>query len=169
LVLLHHLARRKRPGAHETLIKLISTDQRALRQMLGRIAERDPGAKQWAEDRQLFLDMADPWALIDPGEHGRPPIEERAVADLLGAGWALAFDGGLPRESWTSRAEDWLSCATKSGRCRSVLLEVLVCGGARRAGVLADLYAMAGRIEYHEAIGHLLLQKITRAYGVELA
>lgn len=169
LVRLHHLARRKRPGAHETLIKLISTDQRALRQMLGRIADREPSVNQWEEDRRLFLDMADPWALIDPGERGRPLIDERSVADLLGAGWALAFDGVLPRESWTTRAEEWLSCAVESDRHRGALLEGLVRGGASYPGVLADLYGMAGQIERHETIGHLLLQKITHAYGVELA
>ena len=113
--------------------------------------------------------MADPWALIGPGEHGRPLIEEHTVADLLGAGWALAFDGVLARQCWASRAEEWLGCATESDRCRSVLLEVLVRGGASGAGVLADLYAMAGQTEYHDAIGQLLLRKITRAYGVELA
>lgn len=168
LVRLHHLARRKRLGAHETLIGLISADPRALRQMLGRISERDPKARQWEEDRRLFLDMADPWALIEPGEQGRPLIDELPVANLLRVGWALVFDGVLPNESWIPRARGWISCAAESERCRCILLDVLVRGATSNAQVLAELYAMAGDMEYHDAVGHLLLRKITRVFGVEL-
>ena len=49
LVRLHHVARRNgRCEAHQALVELVGTDRRLLRQMLRRIADRDPTWRTWA-------------------------------------------------------------------------------------------------------------------------
>jgi hypothetical protein len=169
LVRLHHVARRERgTRAREVLVTLVSGDRRFLRQMLSRLTDRSPDAKKWSADVALFLEIADPAVLIDPGTRDHPLVSEGAVRRQLAEGWSLVF-ASLPPEVWGPRAQEWLMCAADNVRCRNELLDMLIAGGEQRADMLARLYAMTRGQAACAVISRLLLHKISAAQGVQLA
>ena len=167
LVRLHHVARRKKGGvAYQALVELASTDRRSLRQILGRLTYPEPDARRWDADPGIFIDIADPVILTDPGERNRPLIAERAAFEQLVVGWKLVFSN-LGYEVWSPRVHHWLEHAAENEKHRHTLLDVLVLGGAQSADVLARIYAMTCVAEFRGVIGDLVLEKITVAQGVE--
>lgn len=169
IVRLHHVARRKPDSeARQELLQLVSTDRRFQRQILSRITERDPSLRKWKTDLRIFLDIANPQSLTDPGERNRPLIAEEGARRQLRAGWRLVF-ASPDHVTWEPRAQDWLERAAEDEEHRHALLDILVHGGAQSASVLSRLYAMTRLAEFRDAIIDLVLEKITVAQGVELA
>jgi hypothetical protein len=169
LVRLHHVARRKSGyGAYQTLVELVSADRRFLRQMLGRLTDREPDARKWAVDLRLFLSIANPRAFTDPGPRNHALIADAGVSRQLTAGWNLIF-AGLEHEEWAPNAYQWLRCASEDYRHRHALLDVLIHGAEQRPSALARLYVMTRRAEFREVISGLVLEKITIAQGVDSA
>lgn len=169
LVRLHHVARRKKGGeAHQALVALASIDRRSLRQMLGRLTDPESDARRWDADPAIFLDIADPVVLTDPGERNRPLMAERAAIGQLVVGWRLVFTN-LAYEIWLPCVRRWLERAAVDERHRHSLLDVLVGGGANSPDVLACLYAIARAGALSNAISDLALEKITAAQGVKFA
>lgn len=169
LVRLHHVARRERgTRAREALVGLVRGDRRFLRQMLNRLTDTNPETRKWPADVALFLDLADPEALIDRGLRNHALIAESAVRRQLTDGWSLVF--AKPSfETWSPRVRQWLLLAAEDERHQHVLLDVLVGAGEQRTDVLARLYAMTRGQELRAIISDLLLQKINAAQGVPSA
>ena len=97
--------------------------------------------RRWSVDTEIFLDIADPVMLTDPGTANHPLIAERMAQAQLVAGWSLAF-GGLLYETWRLPVRAWLLHAAQHPAQRSELIDVLVTAGAQRPGALARIYAM---------------------------
>jgi hypothetical protein len=168
LVRLHHVARRERGSrAREALVAVVGGDRRFLRQMLKRLTDRSPEAR-WSADVGLFLEIADPAALTDPGVRGYSLIAESTVRRQLTDGWRLVFTV-LPYEKWTPRAREWILHAAFDGRCRDELLDVLVGGAEQSTDILARLYVMTRCPEPQAVVSGLLLQKINAAQGIQFA
>lgn len=168
LVRLHHVARRERRTrrARDALVGLVSGDRRFLRQMLNRLTDTYSEGRMWVADADLFLDLADPEALADPGTRNHALISESTIPGQLAGCWSLVFTE-RSHETWSARAEQWLYYAAADRRHRHVLLDVLVQGGEQRTAVLARLYAMTRGQELRAAISDLLLQKINAALDVQ--
>jgi hypothetical protein len=165
LVRLHHVARRERgTRAFETIVALAASDRPFQRQMLSRLVARGPEASQWPADIGLFLELADPAALTEPGgltelgAHSHPLIAEGAVRRQLADGWKLAFTN-CSHQDWNPAAEKWLRWAAGDARNRDPLLDVLVEGSELRVGVVARLYGITRRQELPDDITELLLLK----------
>ncbi|MEV5754675.1 hypothetical protein AB0L00_43290 [Actinoallomurus sp. NPDC052308] len=166
LVRLHHVARREHgTRARETLIQLVSGAPRLRRQMLNRLTDpSEPG--KWPADVDLFLELADPESLTDPGKRGHPLIAENSVRRQLTIGWALAF-AQRPHEEWAPQVRRWLHVAAGNERYRHALLDVLIGGGAQRTSVLAHFYTMTR--EQCASLSGSVMQKINIAQGVQPA
>ncbi len=118
-----------------------------------------------ARGPRIFLGIADPVSLTDPGERRRPLIADDVVVRQLGDGWSEAFTDP-DHERWAPYARGWLDHAAADTAHRNALLDVLINGGERSTEVLARLYAMARQTEFRDAISDLVLEKITIAQGV---
>jgi hypothetical protein len=159
LVRLHHVARREQGSlAFETVVALAGSDRRFLRQMLGRLVDRGPDAKRWPADIALFLELADPAALTDPGVRACPLIAESTVRRQLADGWKLVFTS-CPHQGWSPMAEKWLRSAAEAMRDRRPLLDVLIEGSEQRTDVVARLYVMTRRREFPDDLSELVLLK----------
>lgn len=166
LVRLHHVARREETaGAREALIALSGADRRFLRQMLSRLTDAPAEPRKWPADIGLFLELADPEALTDPGRHNHALIAESGVRRQLTDGWSLAF-GEVSHEIWISYTEQWLSCAAHRERYRGALLDVLVDGCEQRPKALGRLYAMTRNPAFQGTISCVLLEKINAVQGI---
>ncbi|MFI0773868.1 hypothetical protein [Streptomyces sp. NPDC021212] len=142
MVRLHHLARRevRSTTAREALLQLIRADHRLRRLMLFRLA-RDLVDHDWPLDAELFLRLAEPGPLLDPGTRLRPLLAETGVRSQLITGWGAVFRR-RPHQDWAERVQDWLLAAWEHGRHRDALLDVLVEGGGERGDVLGRLYVL---------------------------
>ena len=108
LVRLHHVARHERGTlARDALLDLARSDRRFFRQLLSRVAEQSPERRSLAVDIKLFLQLAEPVALTEPGNRKRALIEEVAVQGWLTAGWQFAF-AQLSHPTWSVQARQWL-------------------------------------------------------------
>ncbi len=160
LVRLHHLARREKDtrAAFETVVALASSDRRFLRQMLGRLVDRGPDARQWPADIGLFLELADPAALTEPGARNYPLIAESAIRRQLADGWKLVF-AGCPPQDWSPAAGKWLGWAADGARNRHWLLDVLIEASAQDTDIVARLYVISLQPEIPDGISkHFLLK-----------
>lgn len=164
LVRLHHMARREKGtrAAFETVVALAGSDRRFLRQMLGRLVDRGPDARQWPTDIGLFLELASPAALTEPGLRNYPLIGESTVRRQLTDGWKLVF-ADCSHQDWSAAAWKWLRWAADDARNRHPLLDVLIEGSEQRIDVVARLYVMARRQEFPGDIGELVLLKTSPA------
>lgn len=169
VVRLHHMARRERgTRAREALVGLVGGDSRFLRQMLNRLTDQSPDRRNWSADADIFLELADPIAITDPGTRNHALITESGIYDQLVLGWNLAF-ANPSHEAWSPRVRQWLSLAAGEERYRNVLLDVLVAGGEPRTEILGRLYDMTRVRELRAIISDLMLQKIDAAQGVQYA
>jgi hypothetical protein len=169
LVRLHHVARREhRTHAQDALLGLATQDRRFFRQLMGRITDTSPDRRRWEADIGLFLELADPGALTEPGEHGRALIAENYVRRQMAVGWDRAFSS-VTHETWSPRATQWLDRAAQDDRHRDRLIAVLIEGGASQASVLARLYVLAHGRPSSAAIGNLVLAKINSAQGIRVS
>ncbi|MFF4985754.1 hypothetical protein ACFY19_01130 [Streptosporangium saharense] len=145
VVRLHHLARRERTTTYawDTLVGLARGKPQLHRLMLDRlnyqlaVAEK----KQYLADTGLFLELADPVSLTASGDRRRSLIAESAVRRWLTGCWKGVFRS--PPEVWSSRTGDWLVAASRDGRHREALLDVLVEGGEGHMDILSRLYITA--------------------------
>jgi hypothetical protein len=168
LVRLHHMARRTwGTEARTVLVDMVRENRRSFRQMLARLTFGGPGRK-WSADVDLFLEIAAPEVLTDPGPRERALICERGVRRLLVEGWDIAFTDAPPA-TWDPTARRWLRLAAEDERHRDELVTVLVGGAARHPDVLAHLHGLPYRLRLPPFIGELLFQKINDAQGVRLA
>jgi hypothetical protein len=141
LIRLLHLARRKPgSGATEALVDLVRSDRYLFRLALDRLARPSQEISRSANPR-IFLSLADPRLVIDPGKQGRELISEHSVREQLTTAWELAFTT-LDSDSWVACARDWLRCSAESERTREALAAVLAGAAARCTAVCARLYAM---------------------------
>ncbi|RKS78878.1 hypothetical protein BZB76_0312 [Actinomadura pelletieri DSM 43383] len=160
LVRLHHVARRERgTRARETLVELAGSAPRLRRQMLARLTEAPPEAREWPTDVDLFLDLADPEALTDPGWRDHALISERTVRRQLTIGWALVF-ARRPCEMWVLKLSPWLQVAAADQQHRNALLSILVRAGRGNATALAQLYTMTREKESWALLSDPLIQLI---------
>jgi hypothetical protein len=75
----------------------------------------------------------------------------------------------LPAEEWASRARDWLGRAVEDNAGqRSGLVDLLVDGARHAPAVLPQLYWLARRSAFRDAIADVVLEKVSAAQGVEL-
>jgi hypothetical protein len=168
LVRLHHVARREdRNRARETLVGLVGSDRRFLRQMLNRVTDMSTEG-EWPADVDLFLELIDPMALTDLGTRNHALIAESTVRRQLTIGWRRAF-AKHSQETWIPRVQQWFRCAAEDERHRHALLDVLIEGGERRTDILARFYGVTRRQELRAIISDLVLQKINTALGVQCA
>ena len=168
LVRLHHIARRhqRSVGAHDAMTDLARTAPWLLSLLLSRVTRRSPEAA-WEADADIFLDISDVSNYADRPPTGQPLIEQDQVTHQLAAGWALAF-ARLPPEVWVSRVHDWLRRAAEDEASQRVLVDVLVNGARDTASVRPQLFGLAHRAPFRNAIADLLLTKISNIQGVEL-
>jgi hypothetical protein len=168
LVRLHHLARRHpgRADIWDALVDVVYGDGRLLRLLLARLADR-PFERTLAVDARIFLHVADPARLSVRRAAGQPLIAHPGVSRQLAAGWALAYTR-LPGEEWVSRARDWLGYAVEDNASQRELVDLLVDGARHAPAVLPQLYWLARRAAFRDAIADLVLEKISAAQGVEL-
>ncbi|MEV0407281.1 hypothetical protein [Actinoallomurus sp. NPDC050550] len=169
LVRLHHVARRERGDlARETLVGLVSGAPRLRRQMLTRLTDPRSEPGKWQRDVELFLEIADPEALTDPGRRNHALLAESTIRQQLTTGWSLVFSR-RPYEVWTPSVRWWLRVAAADERHRHPLLDVLVRGGEEDAAVLARLYAMTREQEAWTALGDLIVQNINTVWEARIA
>ncbi|RFS87371.1 hypothetical protein D0T12_03835 [Actinomadura spongiicola] len=160
LVRLLHVARRERgTRARETLVEVADGAPRLRRQMLARLTEATPEAGKWPTDVDLFLDLADPEALTDPGRRDHALISEHAVRRQLAIGWTLVFTR-RPCETWAPRVRPWLHVAAADQQHRHALLSILVRAGRGNATVLAQLYTMSREKESWALLSEPIIQLI---------
>jgi hypothetical protein len=166
LIRLLHLARRKPgSGATEALADLVRSDRYLFRLALDRLAKPNQETSRSANPR-IFLSLADPRLVIDPGKLGRELISERSVREQLTAAWELAFTT-LDSDSWVARAREWLRCTAESERTREALAAVLAGAAAGCTAVCARLYAMTRAPGFDTLTSRLLLDKITAAQAAK--
>ena len=163
LVRLHHLARRSNgvvgAQARQALLDLARSDHRLYRRLLDRLAVGLTQG-QWAEDRALFLELADPVRLVG----------HRSVRESL----AVCWNGVLchPAESWTAALARWLS-AGENLRHRDLVLRVLSAACDTDVRVSGCLYRAALHWQYADPSASraetvsVLLRKINTAQGIE--
>jgi hypothetical protein len=164
LVRLHHVARRERgTTAREALLALVSGDRRFLRQILRRLT--DPEMVRRDLDVDLFLDIANPALLTDPGRRHRALIDDDMVRQQLTDGWGSAF-ARPSDDTWRSQAEHWLDHAATDLRHQHALLGVLVEASGQRTPVLARLYSMTRSTQPRSVISDVLRLKIDAAQGL---
>lgn len=163
LVRLHHLARRSNgvvgARARQALLDLARSDHRLYRRLLDRLAA-GISQGQWAEDRALFLELADPVRLMG----------FRSVRESLISCWY-----GLlrrPVESWAAPLARWLT-AGEDLRHRDLVLRVLTAACDTDVRVSGCLYSAALRWQYADPGASraetvsALLRKINTAQGIE--
>ncbi|WP_051966551.1 nSTAND3 domain-containing NTPase [Kitasatospora mediocidica] len=145
MVRLHHLARRERTGtrARAALLELVRADQRLHRRMLDRLA-RPLRSAGWPVDNDLFLELCDASALVDPTTRARALIAEPVVREYLTVGWSRLFHG-QGHDAWSGRVEQWLGTAARDQWHGALLLAVLVAGAEQRPDILSRLYVIARR------------------------
>ncbi|WP_432590020.1 hypothetical protein ABVG11_34725 [Streptomyces sp. HD1123-B1] len=175
LVRLHHLARRQRHGstAAEALLRLVRSDHRLRRRMLDRLADGLVG-HSWPTDAELFLEVTEPDALIDPGTRNHGLLAEPGVRSRLVTGWSVVFRVH-PHHGWTERVESWLLTACRRPDHREALLDVLLEGSVTRGETLGRLYVIArdwapragDAREKAAALVDTLFQKINIAQGIQ--
>jgi hypothetical protein len=168
LVRLHHLARRhpERTDIWDALAEVVYSNGRLLRLLLARLADK-PIERTLAVDARIFLHVADPARLSVRQAAGQPLLAQADVARLLAAGWTLVYTR-LPDEDWAHRARDWFGRATEENVNQWGLVDVLVNGTRRAPAVLPQLYWLARRAAFGDAVADLVLEKIFAAQGVEL-
>lgn len=167
LIRLLHLARRKPgSGATEALVDLVRSDRYLFRLALDRLARPSQETSRSANPR-IFLSLADPRLVIDPGRQGRELISEHSVREQLTAAWELAFTS-LDSASWTPCARDWLRCSAENERTREALAAVLTAAAAGCTAVCARLYAMTRAPGFDTVTSRLLLDKITAAQAARV-
>jgi TIR domain len=168
LVRLHHLARHHpgRADIWDSLVDVVYSDGRLLRLLLTRLADR-PFERTLAVDARIFLHVADPARLNVRRPTGQSLIAQADVSRQLAAGWALAYTR-LPGEVWEPRVLDWLGCAVEDNANQRGLVDLLVNGARQAPAVLPQLYSLARRAAFRNAITDLVLEKISAAQGVEL-
>lgn len=160
LIRLLHLARRKPgSGATEALVNLVRSDRYLFRLALDRLSRPNQETARAANPR-IFLSIADPALVIDPGKRGRELISEHLMREQLTAAWELVFTA-LDSGSWTARASDWLCCSAKNEQTREALTVVLARAAAGCTAVGARLYAMTRAPGSDPLTSRLLLNKIT--------
>ncbi|MBG0817566.1 hypothetical protein [Planomonospora sp. ID82291] len=157
MVRLHHLARRegRATRAREALVGLVRADPRLHRSMLERLCRHftgELGRREWPLDVDLFLELAEPRLITDGGTHAHAFLADTAVRERLAAGWSAAFRLRAPDE-WTPQAHAWLSAASRQGRYRARLVDVLMEGSERRMDVRARLYVLARGVDRSTAVG----------------
>ncbi|GAA1362157.1 hypothetical protein [Streptomyces beijiangensis] len=140
LVRLHHLARREPPSAEarNALIALVREDHRLHRRMLNRLA-RGLESGGWAADTELFLDLAAPEQLGNPGIRAHPLIAESGVRNDLLVCWTAVLRAPAD-EQWTTLAEAWLEAACGDPHAADRFLDLLVTACDRRGDRLGVLY-----------------------------
>ncbi|WP_285495438.1 hypothetical protein [Actinomadura sp. NBRC 104425] len=169
LVRLHHVARRERGTyARETLVELVGNAPRLRRQMLARLTDPRSTPGKWQRDIDLFLELADPVALTEPGHREHAPIAESTVRRQLAMCWSLVF-AQRPHEAWTPTVRRWLDVAAADERHRRLLLDVIVRGGEEQAGVLARLYAMTRERQAWAPLGDVVYQGIKSVWAARNA
>jgi hypothetical protein len=166
LVRLHHVARRERgTTAREALLGLVRGDRRFLRQILRRLTDptrRFADPELMRRDLDLFLDIANPAILTDPGRRHRALIDDGTVRQQITDGWTSAFMRPTD-DTWRSQATQWLDHSAADLRHRHALLDVLVEASRQHTPVLARLYALARSTEPRAVISDALLRKIDAA------
>ncbi|MBO2457270.1 hypothetical protein [Actinomadura violacea] len=169
IVRLHHMARREQgTRARDALAGLVRDDPRLLRRMLDRLAMPSTDEQRRVSDARIFLALADPALLIDPGACSRPLLAEAAVQERLADGWSRAL-GCLTEGEWAPSARDWLRNAAADERCRDLLLDLLLAGCAHRPRVLARMYTLAREAAPRTDLEDLVLRKIRTGRRAESA
>jgi len=160
LVRLHHVARRERgTHAHDTLIELAGRAPRLRRQLLNRVTHPHFSSGEWPRDVDLFLMVADPVALADPGPRDQALIADSAIRQRLATGWSQVFTK-RGSEVWSPTVRRWLDVAATDARHRHALLEVLVCGGAAQPGVVTRLCTMTREREAWAPLGEAIRESL---------
>ncbi|MFJ8061628.1 ABC transporter substrate-binding protein [Streptomyces sp. NPDC096142] len=163
LVRLHHLARRSTGAvgarARQALLDLARSDNRLYRRLLDRLGA-GIAQGQWAEDRTLFLELADPVRLMG----------YRSIRESLTSCWYGVLRA--PVESWAAPLAGWLSAA-EDLRHRDLVLRVLTAACDADVQVSGRLYSAALRWQYAgpgasraETVS-ALLRRINTAQGIE--
>jgi hypothetical protein len=163
VVRLHHLARRSGGRRAESrLEQLALADVRLHRLMLQRLAhglER----KRWAADHRLFLVLAAPESLCDPGLRPHPLLDEKGVRTCLRTGWAVLFTREPYGGGWREQVARWFAAAGRAQRRhRDLLIDVLVDACQGRPVPLALLHELARPYP----VAPLVLRKINAAQGI---
>ncbi|MEV7089214.1 hypothetical protein AB0O07_25560 [Streptomyces sp. NPDC093085] len=153
LVRLHHLARHERPGtlARDALKELLRDDPRLLRWMLNRLTGAHTSF--WEADAGIFLTVAEPGPLADPGPRARPLIAEPVVRHDLTVGWTRVFRT-LPPPEWTPRVHSWLAAACGPAPDGELFLDVLVAACGLRGDRFGALYDAGSRWAAGQPVTH---------------
>ncbi|MBP0459931.1 hypothetical protein [Streptomyces montanisoli] len=168
---LYHLARRERgtTRALQALCGLVATSGRLRRLLLDVLARHSLSPAELG----IFLQAADPEALIEPFGNSRALVEERSTQHSAITCWQAVL-AGLPPATWQQYAERWLSTATGAGHRGDLLLDLIVSAADRcadkRGATFAALYACARSAERTAPAGaaqsdttERLLRKISTA------
>lgn len=177
MVRLHHRARREGRStiAREALVQLVNGDSRLRRQMLVRLIFLSPNGWGWEVDPGLFLEFADPLALIDRGSRNHPLVADTDVRGMLAEGWRRVFTQRA-EEMWRARLRQWLFVALGDEHHRDVLLDTLVESSEGRGNTLGHLYTAAHNLprhamdeqERHAVFLDIVMRKICAAQGIQI-
>ncbi|SDJ67485.1 hypothetical protein SAMN04487820_101206 [Actinopolyspora mzabensis] len=144
IVRLHQRARREtdpaEPTARQALRDMALTDRGMLRRVIDRFANEFRSSRWRLVDLDLFVEVLDPWLLVDDGRAAKPLVAESVVRSQLVLGWRTVM---MYRSDLMSPAVQWWLGMAGRLRTPDLLLWVLVEAAGYNVGVLATLHVIA--------------------------
>ncbi|ASU79968.1 hypothetical protein CDG81_18780 [Actinopolyspora erythraea] len=144
IVRLHQRARREvdpaEPTARQALRETALADRGMLRRVIDRFATEFGGWRWWSVDLDLFVDVLDPWCLVDDSRATKPLLAESVVRSQLVLGWRALM---RYRQDLAWSAVRWWLGTAGLLRNPDLLLWLLVEAAGYEIGALAALHVTA--------------------------